>query len=100
MGYDAVSVKQCYFVPSVNHAPVHGLEGCEVHSSTGQGYYYYRIVFNVKREYIAEGVWEGGSLGKTPASSKLNEISSNHSEQFGYDCWTTNEPYLKVCIQL
>lgn len=97
MAYDATRIGECYFTQSPNSTPVNSLDGCEIVSSTGQGYYYYEIRFNAKRQYVVKGGDSQMAWEDAPAS--LNGKPAKYFRQNEYNCWKKSNPYHEVCIK-
>jgi hypothetical protein len=94
--YDATRIGERYFKQSPNSTPVNSLDGCEIVSSTGQGYYYYEIRFSAKRQYVVKGGDSKMSWEDAPAS--LNGKPAKYFRQNDYNCWRKAAPYHEVCI--
>ena len=97
MAYDATRIGECYFKQNPNSTPVSSLDGCEIVSSTGQGYYYYEIRFSAKRQYVVKGGDHQMAWKDAPAS--LNGKPAKFFRQNEYNCWRKSKPYHEVCIK-
>ena len=96
---DYTRVASCYFQEHRNSPPRWSVDKCEILSSTGQGFYSFRIVFNDKREYLAKGGHRLSSWHE--AEAMLNGMPAKYSQKNGYSCWTTQpvrEPF-RVCFE-
>jgi hypothetical protein len=90
--YDTVMESKCSFMTRPNSAPIWNDHRCEIINSVGQGEYYFEITFNSQRKYIAEGSWNDGR-------AKLNGRKAKETQVDKFECWETNDPYLKVCME-
>jgi hypothetical protein len=90
--YDTIKESSCSFMPKPNSAPIWNDHKCEVISSVGQGEYYFEITFNSQRKYIAEGSWNDGR-------AKLNGRKAKETRVDKFECWETNDSYLKICME-
>jgi hypothetical protein len=97
VGYDATRMGECYFKQSQNSTPVNSLDGCEIVSSSGQGYYFFEIRFNAKRQYVVKGGDSQMAWEDAPAS--LNGKPAKYFRQNEYNCWKKSNPYHEVCIK-
>ena len=97
MAYVATRIGECYFKQGPNSTPVNSLDGCEIVSSTGQGYYYYEIRFSTKRQYVVKGGDSQMAWEDAPAS--LNGKPAKYFRQNEYNCWKKSNPYHEVCIK-
>ena len=90
--------KDCYIRDKPNGVPIYPSDSCEIRAEGHQGYYFYTVRFSKRRVYKIQGNWEGGSFGKTPASSKLDNKPSIQFDHLQYLCWRKQKPFLEVCF--
>lgn len=97
IAYDATRIGECYFRQSPNSTSVNSLDGCEIVSSTGQGYYYHEIRFSGKRQYVVKG--GDSQMASEDAPASLNGKPAKYFRQNEYNCWKKSNPYHEACVK-
>jgi hypothetical protein len=95
--FDSTRIGECYFKQSPNSTPIASLDNCEIVSSTGQGFYYFGIKFNAKRQYVVKGGDSARAWEDAPAT--INGKHAKFFSQDGYSCWKKSNPYHEICIK-